>query len=61
MFGMTAEQIEVEMLEEAYDAMRSIPDHRWGQEQNEESAQIAAALRVAYDKAGTDEMDRIAL
>ena len=52
---------EVTKLEDEYDALALIPDHRWGQAESALLADVVSRLSAAYEVAGTDEMDRIVL
>lgn len=54
----------IENAEDAYNAFAQQAEdapHKWGHEQEEQMGRIAAELQRLYDKAGTDEFDRIAL
>jgi hypothetical protein len=58
---MNKQQDKIEELERQYFAALDIPDHRWGEKEEENLGAICAELGAAYDEAGTDEFDRIQL
>lgn len=52
---------EIVRLEDEYDALALIPDHRWGHEQSQQLQAVVSRLSELYEVADVPELDRIVL